>query len=267
VILIAYDGSKDAQSAIEHAGELMSGEKATVLSVWERFIDVMTRNGWGLGLAPGIVDFEGIDKASEESARERAAEGAQRAARAGLDAEPRTRARDTTIAETILSEADEVEASAIVLGTRGLTRVKSLLLGSVSHAVLQHADRPVIVVPSPQGGARAHGPPTVSDRGAEDRDDHDHHSERRLTCRRPDHGVSSLRRVGVGMVEHLERPLVLGNLDREGIAGPVVVDGDEHGPIALTPQQPNVDAVVHAAVQLAHRSQELGGHVITPASG
>jgi nucleotide-binding universal stress UspA family protein len=37
-----------------------------------------------------------------------------------------------------------------VLGTRGLTGVKSLLLGSVSHAVLQHADRPVIIVPSPE---------------------------------------------------------------------------------------------------------------------
>jgi nucleotide-binding universal stress UspA family protein len=36
------------------------------------------------------------------------------------------------------------------MGTRGLTGVKSLLLGSVSHAVLQHADRAVVVVPSPE---------------------------------------------------------------------------------------------------------------------
>ena len=58
-----------------------------------------------------------------------------------------------TIAETILSEADEVDAVAIVLGTRGLTGLKSLLLGSVSHALLQHTDRTVIVVPSPEVAA------------------------------------------------------------------------------------------------------------------
>ena len=148
MILIAYDGSKDAQSAIDRAGDLMSGEPTTVLSVWEPFVDVMARTGLGVG--PGVIDFEALDKAYEESARERASEGAQRAARAGLNAQPRTRARHATIAATILAEADDVGASAIVLGSRGLTGVKSLLLGRVSHAVLQHADRPVIVVPSPE---------------------------------------------------------------------------------------------------------------------
>ena len=36
-----------------------------------------------------------------------------------------------------------------LMGSRGLTGVKSLLLGSVSHEVIQHADRAVVVVPSP----------------------------------------------------------------------------------------------------------------------
>jgi hypothetical protein len=34
------------------------------------------------------------------------------------------------------------------MGSRGLTGLKSLLLGSVSHAVVQRADRTVIIVPS-----------------------------------------------------------------------------------------------------------------------
>jgi nucleotide-binding universal stress UspA family protein len=39
------------------------------------------------------------------------------------------------------------------MGSRGLTGVKSLLLGSVSRSVIQHADRTVIVVPSPEVAA------------------------------------------------------------------------------------------------------------------
>jgi nucleotide-binding universal stress UspA family protein len=153
VILICFDGSADAQSAIDRAGELFSREPATVLTVWEPFIDLMALSGAGLALGAGIVNAEEIDAASEQAARERADEGADRARRAGLNPQPRTQARSVTIAETILSVADEVGASAVVLGTRGLTGLKSLLLGSVSHAVLQHADRPVIVVPSPEVAA------------------------------------------------------------------------------------------------------------------
>jgi hypothetical protein len=44
----------------------------------------------------------------------------------------------------------------IVLGTRGLGGLKSLMLGSVSHAVLHHADRAVLVVPSPGLADRRH---------------------------------------------------------------------------------------------------------------
>jgi nucleotide-binding universal stress UspA family protein len=151
MILLCYDGSPDAQAAVDTAGALMSGEPVTVLTVWEPFIDVMTRTGAGLGMMNvGEGTVEAIDAASEQSATERAEEGAVRARRAGLNPQARTRVRAATVADTILSEAGEVDAKAIVLGTRGLTGLKSLLLGSVSHAVLQHADRPVIVVPSPE---------------------------------------------------------------------------------------------------------------------
>jgi nucleotide-binding universal stress UspA family protein len=150
MILIAYDGSPDSRAAIERAAKLEPGEKTTILVVWEPFVEVMTRSGAGLGLAPGIVDFDEIDKANEEAARKRAQEGVEYANSLGLDAEPRVRAQETTISRAILVEAKEVDARAIVMGTRGLTGVKSLLLGSVSHGVLQHADWPVIVVPSPE---------------------------------------------------------------------------------------------------------------------
>jgi nucleotide-binding universal stress UspA family protein len=57
------------------------------------------------------------------------------------------------VADAILAEAESLDARAIVLGSRGLGAVKAFFLGSVSSAILHHADRPVVVVPSPEVAA------------------------------------------------------------------------------------------------------------------
>jgi hypothetical protein len=118
VILICYDGSDDARAAVEHAGELLRGQPATVLAVRPPFAHILASTTTGLGAMAGLAQMEEIDEVSRRQA---------------------------------------VGTEAIVMGSRGLTGLKSLLLGSVSHAVIQHADRTVIVVPSPQvASARAH---------------------------------------------------------------------------------------------------------------
>jgi nucleotide-binding universal stress UspA family protein len=150
VILIAYDGSADAQTAIDRAAQLLSNEEATVLVVWETFIDTVTRAG---GVPVGDLDYEALDRQNQGQARQRAEEGAERARQAGLNAKAAVAVREQTTASTILAEADNLGVDAIVIGTRGLTGLKSLLLGSVSHAVVQHAHVPVMVVPSPETAA------------------------------------------------------------------------------------------------------------------
>lgn len=146
MILIAYDSSDDAKAAIERAGRLFPGEPTTVLTVWQRFIDTMARVGGGVG---ALVDFEQIDQDSAKAAADQAQAGSALAREAGLAASDRTAVVETTIADAILSQAREIEAGAVVCGSRGFTGIKSLMLGSVSHALLQHADLPVLVVPSP----------------------------------------------------------------------------------------------------------------------
>ena len=48
----------------------------------------------------------------------------------------------------ILRLAGEHEVEAIVIGQRGVGRAERVLMGSVSSAVVNHADRPVLVVPA-----------------------------------------------------------------------------------------------------------------------
>jgi nucleotide-binding universal stress UspA family protein len=50
-------------------------------------------------------------------------------------------------ADTILSHADSLDASLIILGTHGHGKLYHLLLGSVSNSVLKHAKVPVLLVP------------------------------------------------------------------------------------------------------------------------
>ncbi len=49
--------------------------------------------------------------------------------------------------ETILTVADERDAEAIVVGRRGVSRLESVLMGSVSNGLVQHSSRPVLVMP------------------------------------------------------------------------------------------------------------------------
>jgi nucleotide-binding universal stress UspA family protein len=159
MILICYDGSADAQAAVDQAGLLMAGSDATMLVVWETVLETMTRHG-SLGMGFGMVapygDDGADDAAIKQGAVDTAAEGVRRAAAMGLIAQPRIVNRSEDIAAVILAEAGDLDADVIVLGTRGLGGVKSLLLGSVSHAVVHHADRAVLVVPAPSLAEERH---------------------------------------------------------------------------------------------------------------
>ena len=147
MILVCYDGSDDARAAIADAGRVLSGHPAIVLTVWVPLTEVLARTAAGSALMAGLNTPMVADEEAESAAERTAAEGAELARAAGFDASPRACAQAGSVSDTIIAQADRANAAAIVMGSRGRTGLQSVL-GSVSHAVVQRADRAVMVVPS-----------------------------------------------------------------------------------------------------------------------
>jgi nucleotide-binding universal stress UspA family protein len=146
--LLCYDGSDEATAAIAAAGRIVSERDAVVVSVWEP-IAVWQPYDPGALLSAGVAklgsDRLGLDEIAQEVAAETMAKGVERARAAGFDAQGQTVGGKPWRA--ICDLAAELDARLIVLGARGLSRMQSALLGSVSGAVVVHARRPVLVIP------------------------------------------------------------------------------------------------------------------------
>jgi nucleotide-binding universal stress UspA family protein len=143
-ILICYDNSDGARRAIETAASLFPGRSAIVLHVWSPISVVAAAYG-------GAVALPSYDDAALGTAALKVAEdGAALATAAGLDARPAV-AESTYegTAHAILDVVAEQGAGVVVMGARGLSAFRSFVLGSVSHAVAQHAHVPVLIVPPP----------------------------------------------------------------------------------------------------------------------
>jgi nucleotide-binding universal stress UspA family protein len=149
-LLLCFDGSEDARHAIERAGALFAGHGALVVTVWQP-IAVLDSFAW-TGATASPVSVVELNRAAAEDGRRVADEGVRVALEAGLRAEPLAVEATGSVWRTIGEIADRHDAGAIVMGSRGLTGVRSMLLGSVSSAVVHHAERPTLVIRQPVAG-------------------------------------------------------------------------------------------------------------------
>jgi nucleotide-binding universal stress UspA family protein len=143
-LILCYDGSADAGHAIEQAGKFFPGRHALVLTVWQP-IAAMGTFAW-TGATVGAIDFAELDHEAAQDGGRMAEEGVRIARAAGLDAEPVAVQATGPVWKTIIETADRRQAALIVIGSRGLTGLRSMLLGSVSSAVVHHGSRPTLVI-------------------------------------------------------------------------------------------------------------------------
>lgn len=144
-ILFAYDGSPHARAAIEQAGSLLRAGPAVVVTAWPT---LETAAAAALIALPSAIVRDAvadIDTATREDAEAIAAEGVELATAAGFAPAPKVIRSAGAVFAAILACADELDAAAIVLGSRGRSTLAATLLGSVSTGVLHHTARPVVV--------------------------------------------------------------------------------------------------------------------------
>ena len=143
-ILIGYEGSEHARRAIEAAHALVRASEAVVLDAAPLRISV------GYSAMPS--DAPWVDAADPTLAYAGAQAGVDFAQQRGFHAVARTAAAPTTW-QAVTEVADEVDASVIVVGSRGLKGAREVVEHSVSHDIATHAHRPVLLVPPYGAGA------------------------------------------------------------------------------------------------------------------
>ena len=149
-VLIAYDGSEVSRAAVRSAAELFAGRPAVLVTVWEPGLAAVPMglpDSVGMGtLPPDPATIEAIDRSQHEHASTVAGHGADFARSLGLAAEPQAVPDRVDVADTLIGIARERDAAVVVVGSHGISGLRSRLLGSVSRKLIEHCDRPVLVI-------------------------------------------------------------------------------------------------------------------------
>jgi nucleotide-binding universal stress UspA family protein len=138
-IVIATDGSEGAEAAV-------SAGARVARTIGTRAVLVYVRPSLG-----PLGDPYYQEKLSEQMTHARAAleRAHQLLGQEGVDADEEI--LEGGAADRVVELARARDAPLIVVGSRGLGAVAGALLGSVSSAIIHRADRPVLVVPTPEG--------------------------------------------------------------------------------------------------------------------
>lgn len=135
-IVVGLDGSKCSEKALEYATQLAEKLGSTLV-----LINVVPQAPYTQG------DFyygEKIQAAAQKDCEQVLVRQQEQLKARGITSE--LVCMTGSPADKIVELSEKVEADAIVVGSRGLSSIKSLLLGSVANAVAQKAKRTVIIV-------------------------------------------------------------------------------------------------------------------------
>jgi nucleotide-binding universal stress UspA family protein len=145
--LLCFDGSEAATHAIRTAAAITGGGPALVVHVWIPPSALMFQGRHVPRSHPLASAAEEFDASAREAAERLAADGTRVASAVGFQAQPLAIEDRHGVRRAIVALAEERAVRAVIVGARGLSAVKSALLGGVSYGIVSHCRRPVLVVP------------------------------------------------------------------------------------------------------------------------
>jgi nucleotide-binding universal stress UspA family protein len=140
-VMVAFDGSPEAELALAHAVSLAQNHRARLALV--AVVPPVPGIAWQ---APG-----GVRKLHEDQETDLARRLRTAADRVPDDLPLTTRLLDGDPPRELLRAARDGDHDVIVMGSRGRGRVSAALLGSVSNRVMHASPVPVIIVHAPRG--------------------------------------------------------------------------------------------------------------------
>lgn len=140
-ILVGLDGSSGSARALDWAIQVGRSLEAEIVAVY--VLELLSPTAVGYGLAP--IEFP--DGWLDDLRRQFENEWSAPLKRAGLRYRTLFETGARGPAPTLIAVANQLHADLIVTGSRGLGGFGELLLGSVSHQLVQHAPIPVVVIP------------------------------------------------------------------------------------------------------------------------
>jgi nucleotide-binding universal stress UspA family protein len=147
-ILVPIDGSAVSMKAAAYGIHLAEVEKNTELMVIHVIEDIKQGGAIGLQARYGNVNIiEGFHKAREKSASQWIDLIKRSAEKRGVKINSNVLTDNGTSEVGIITDyANKHHADLIILGSKGQSRFKQLLLGSVANAIVSHSRCPVMVI-------------------------------------------------------------------------------------------------------------------------
>jgi nucleotide-binding universal stress UspA family protein len=150
-IVVGVDGSEHAEAAIEWAVRMAKGMGSEVIAVFAIAPPSYFETGYTVPIAPVQFDPEWRAQMEKEF------EGAWCKSLRSAGVQYRTVMEDGRPASVIAKVADSFDADVVVVGRRGRGGIAELVLGSVSHELVLHSKRPILLISTARQPRSARG--------------------------------------------------------------------------------------------------------------